>query len=173
MSGFLAAVLAGSANPDPALFPGAAASLRRSPGLRERILQSRLCQGSLWGEPRVSWKPDIERVNNVVIKNARGHAFYELGEPLMHPPSAVMWDPVEVLPAAQRSAFERVPPPTTYPEVGSRLMQRLAGEDALARGWIDVQDRVYRYAVMQGSGGEVIVRTLVREYLATEVVWEP
>lgn len=172
LSALLAAVLTGSADPDPALFPGAAASLRHSPALRERILQSRLCQGSLWEGPRLLWRPDVARVNNVVIKNARGHAFHEIGEPLMHPPSAVAWEPLEALTAAQRGEFERVTWPTAYPEVGSRLMQRLAGEDALASGWVEVQDSVYRYAVTQGSRGEVIVRTLVRDYLATEVVWE-
>ena len=172
LGGLLAAVLTGGADPDPELFPGPAASLRHSLGLRERILQARLCQGSLWEGPRVLWKPDIARVNNVVIKNARGHAFYEIGEPLMHPPSAVAWDPLEALTPAQRAEFERAPWPTVYPEVGSRLMQRLARQDPLARGWIEVQDRVYRYAVTQGSRGEIIVRTLVRDYLATEVVWE-
>ena len=109
----------------------------------------------------------------MVIKNARGHAFYEFGEPFMNSPSSVMWHPIGLLTPAQRGRFERVPPPTVYPEVGSRMMQRLAGGDPLSHGWLEVQDETYRYTVIQGSRGEVIVRTLIREYLATEVVWEP
>ena len=173
VSSLLAAVISGSVDPDSDLFPVAAASIRHSAGLRERLLQSRLCQWSLWGELAISWRPDIERVNSVVIKNARGHAFYEFGEPFMNSPSSVVWHPIGLLTPAQRGRFERVPPPTVYPEVGSRMMQRLAGEDPLSHGWLEVQDETYRYTVIQGSRGEVIVRTLIREYLATEVVWEP
>ena len=50
-------------------------------------------------------------------------------------------------------------------------MQRLAGVAPLADGWIEVQEGVYRYAVIQDST-ELVVRSLIRDYLATDVVWE-
>ena len=50
-------------------------------------------------------------------------------------------------------------------------MQRLAGVDPLVDGWVEVQEGVYRFAVAQGSDG-LLVRTVIREYLATEVYWD-
>ena len=49
-------------------------------------------------------------------------------------------------------------------------MQRVAGVDPLVDGWVEVQEGVYRYAVAQGPDG-LLVRTVIREYLATEVYW--
>ena len=49
-------------------------------------------------------------------------------------------------------------------------MQRQAGMAPLANGWIEVQEGVYRYTVIQNPS-ELIVRTLIRDYLATEVAW--
>ena len=49
------------------------------------------------------------------------------------------------------------------------MMQRLVMED-LERGWVMVQRGVYRYMVLQRPG-EVLVRSVTREYLATEVPW--
>jgi hypothetical protein len=34
------------------------------------------------GEQRMVWKPDVARIERVVVKNARGHAFFEIGETL-------------------------------------------------------------------------------------------
>ncbi|MYC30723.1 MAG: hypothetical protein F4X65_11645 [Chloroflexi bacterium] len=38
-------------------------------------------------------------------------------------------------------------------------------------GWQDVQDAVYRYAVVP-LHGQVLVKTVIYEYLATEVAWD-
>ena len=38
-------------------------------------------------------------------------------------------------------------------------------------GWQDVQEGVYRYAVIP-TAGQVLVRSVAYEYLATEVLWE-
>ncbi len=58
-----------------------------------------------------------------------------------------------------------------WPEVGSRAMQRmLIADDAYAGGWITVQDGRYRFlAVAEGS---LMVRGVISEYLAFEVIWE-
>ena len=69
----------------------------------------------------------------------------------------------------QRSQFERWPDDAPWPEVGSRMMQRLVMGD-LNRGWVTVQEGVYRYMVVQLFGGTV-VRSVIREYMATEVLW--
>lgn len=36
---------------------------------------------TIGGEQRLVWKPDLERIERVVVKNARGHAFFEIGDP--------------------------------------------------------------------------------------------
>ena len=41
--------------------------------------------------------------------------------------------------------------------------------DDLDEGWVIVQDDVYRYAVAQEDG--LLVRSVIRNYLATEVYW--
>ncbi|MEZ5767187.1 MAG: hypothetical protein R3D80_05580 [Paracoccaceae bacterium] len=49
-------------------------------------------------------------------------------------------------------------------------MQRLVtGEDMRSDGWVIVQPGIYRFAVM--DIGQFVVRTVIREYLATEVIW--
>jgi hypothetical protein len=44
----------------------------------------------------------------------------------------------------------------------------LTGQD-LAGEWVVVQEGIYRYAVAQGGG--MLVRSVLSEYLATEVYW--
>lgn len=167
---FLAAVLSGDADPSPSRFPAAASATERSPRLRERIARAQRHQLPLWGEPEVLWQPELDRFDRVIIKNARGHVLHELGEPVSGSPSRVMCGPVSRMSADQRSAFELVSLGNGWPEVGSRMMQRIAGVAPLVNGWVDVQAGVYRYAIGQGSDG-LLVRTLIWDYLATEVTW--
>lgn len=173
---FLAAVISGDTDPDRIVIPAAAASLRHSPGLRERIRRAQTCQLTLSGETEILWEPERDRVNRVIAKNARGHVLHELGEPVAGPPSRVVYCPVSLLNAAQRDSFERVsfgtawPEVAGWPEVGSRMMQRVVSGASLRGGWIEVQEGVYRYAIIQDDS-ELLVRTVIREYLATEVAW--
>ena len=50
-------------------------------------------QLTLGGDPEVEWTVEPDRVARVVVKNARGHALYELGEPLLHAPRAALFSP--------------------------------------------------------------------------------
>ena len=124
----------------------------------------------LWGDLEVAWTIEPDRVANVVVKNARGHAFHELGEPLLFAPGYARISYLHLMSDGQRGLFEqRAAEYDLWPEVGSRMMQRLVTED-LERGWVMVQRGVYRYMVVQRPG-EVLVRSVIREYLATEVSW--
>ena len=76
---------------------------------------------------------------------------------------------MELLTADERDSFERSLLGAGWPEVGSRLMQRVAGMSLIPRGWVEMQAGVYRYAVGEAPN---TVRTVLREYLATEVVWD-
>lgn len=169
---FLATVLSGSAEVDSNRFPSAAGAFEHSPRLRDRVAGARREQSTLFGEHEVLWAPEAERINRVIVKNARGHLLHEIGEATTSWPEAVGFVPVVRLSAEQRSVFEYVDLRTHLPEVGSRLMQRVVRGWDFKNGWVIVQKNVYRYAVMDG-GETVTVRTLIRNYLATEVHWGP
>jgi hypothetical protein len=166
----LGAVIAGSTEPDRQTNPNAARILTRNPKLRARIEGSRSEDRTLFSETRIVWQPEAERVERVILKNARGHAFFEIGEPMLDEPSYVRSAPLEAMTPEQRADFENMDFGGGWPEVGSRMMtQMLTGQD-LTEGWIAVQEGVYRYAVAQTGG--MLVRSVLFEYLATEVCWE-
>ena len=174
---FLGSVLSGSTRPDQVRFPAASGILTHSPRLGNRIDRSRTVQGNLWGDVEVLWEPELDRVRRVLVKNARGHVLYELGEPMLEQPSHVSVCPIQAMTAHQVDQFENVPYGSGWPEVGSRMMRKAFiihspgdAQEAYFDGWQDVQGSVYRYAVTQGPSG-ILVRMVLREYLACEVGW--
>lgn len=171
---FLSCVLSGSSAPEQQSNASAARALIASPGLRALIERSRTEYTTFGGERRILWKPDVERICRVVLKNARGHAYFEWGEPMLDAPAHVWAIPLESMSSEQRSEFEGADGDVTlaaWPEVGSRMMSRLVTGTDMSAGWVIVQPDVYRYSV-DNSGG-LKVRTVLWEYLATEVLWEP
>ena len=177
---FLGSVLSGSTRPDPVRFPTAASILARSPLLGRRIDRSQTVQGNLSGDAKVLWGPELDRIERVIVKNARGHILYEIGEPMLGQPSHVWSCPIPTMGTQQVAQFENIPMLSVWPEVGSRMMMRgvLTFNDPengqgvyIDDGWQDVQDGVYRYAVVP-LPGQVLVKTVIYEYMATEVVWD-
>ena len=83
VAAFLGCVLCGSTEVEKQVNPRLARTLARGQKLRRRIERARVEYKTIGGEVRSVWKPEWERVNSVVLKNARGHAFYELGEPML------------------------------------------------------------------------------------------
>lgn len=170
LGAFLGSVLFGSTDPDHQRIPKAARILGSNPKLRARIDRAKTEYKTLGGETRFVWRPESDRVNRVVLKNARGHAFYEYGEPMLSEPQYVRSAPLENMTREQRADFENMDFWSGWPEVGSRMMTRVMTEQDLSGSWVIVQDGVYRYAVAQA--GVILVRTVLFEYLATEVHWE-
>jgi len=166
---FLGCVLAGSTELERQTNSRLATTLRRSPALRARIDACRTESPTLFGDIRIVWTPEKDRIHRVVVKNARGHAFFEYGEPILKLPNYVWSAPIEFLGPEERETFERVPGGALWPEVDSRMLTRvLTGQD-LMDGWVVVQDGVYRYVVAQED--LIVVRSVINEYLATEVRW--
>ena len=169
----LSSVLAGSTDPEKQPNASAARSLTESPALRACIERSRTEYMTLGGETRILWKPDMHRIERVVLKNARGHAYFEYGEPMLDEPTYMWIFPLESMTATERRDFEGLSDRgylALWPEVGSRMMTRLVtGEDMVGQ-WVVVQEEVYRYSVQQDGG--LRVRSVLFEYLATEVQWE-
>lgn len=170
LSLFLHCVLAGSTDPERHADEKVARALRRQAKLRARIERSKTEYQTIGGETRCVWKPDTQKVERVIVKNARGHAFYEYGEPMLTEPEHVWTFLLASMTPAEREEFEiTAEEPALWPEVGSRMMKRvLTGQDMRA-GWVVVQDGVYRFRAEQY--GVMRVRSVLFEYLATEVYW--
>ena len=171
---FLHCVLTGSTDPEHHPDAKIARALQRHEKLRARIERSKTEYRTIGGETRCVWKPERERVERVVVKNARGHVFYEYGEPMLNGPEHVWTLPLAAMTAAEREEFENAGTAgelAGWPEVGSRMMTRaLTGQDMRNGGWVFVQDGVYRFRVEQSGG--ILIRSVLFEYLATEVYWK-
>ena len=169
---FLGCVLSGSTDPKDHQ-EGSARILSRQGKLRELIERSKRTFTTAGGETKIVWQPDHKRIERVVVKNARGHIFFELGEPMLEAPASVWATPLETMKADDRNEFERRNSRSwgagaIWPEVGSRMMQRcVTGADTDGE-WVIVQPGVYRYAVDEGPIG---IRLVIAEYLAAEVSW--
>ena len=168
LAAFLASVICGSTNLDSDRLPVAAQALEYSSRLRKRIDRVRQIQGTLWGYPEIQWTSEIERIARVIIKNSRGHILFEVGLPIVAPPSYICIAPIQRISAQQIDEFENPSGTSMWPEVGSRSMQRIATGECELGGWIEVQKGVYRYAVSEFLS----VRIALREYLAAEVAWD-
>ena len=169
---FLRCVLTGSTDPERHSDAKIARALQRHWKLRARIERSKTEYRTIGGEMRCIWEPEKERVERVVVKNARGHVFYEYGEPMLSEPKHVSTLPLAAMTALEREEFENAGTAgelAGWPEVGSRMMTRaLTGQD-MRDGWVIVQDGVYRFRVEQSGG--IVIRSVLFEYLATEVYW--
>ena len=166
---FLASIVSGSTEPDPLRFPTASRILAHNPRLRSRIDAARQVEGTPGKDAVPIWTPELERIERVIVKNARGHMLFELGEAIELPPAHVNIAPIELLSPQQLSQFEYPQGFVGWPEVGSRLMLRLLETGEWGEGgWIEVQNGVYRYAVDES----LRVRMVLREYLAAQVVWD-
>ena len=169
---FLHCVLTGSTDPEQHPDAKIARALQRHKKLRARIERSKTEYRTIGDETRCVWQPEKERVERVVVKNSRGHAFYEYGEPMLSEPEHVCTLPLVTMTAAEREGFENAGTSGELafsPEVGSRMMTRvLTGQD-MCDGWVIVQEGVYRFRVQQRCG--ILVRSVLFEYLATEVHW--
>ncbi len=144
--------------------------LQDSPALAARLMKA----STVTESGQTIFAPENERVRNIVLKLARGHAVYELDEQRREEPSHVMITPLHLLTSEQRKHFETPPKSTIWPEVGTRALQRVVVWGAenpavLDPDWIDVQESQYRYFAVAESA--VMVRIVVGEYLACEVIW--
>lgn len=168
---FLECVLAGSTD---------AKHLRREKIKRALSRNDRLCariQASARFDDHgvLIWEPEAKRVQNVVLKLARGHAAYELSLPQLDDPETVFVSPLLAMSEADRKAFENAGSGEVrgWPEVNSRAFLRAAGAEPLgdhAGPWIVVQPGQYRYSVDQHGG--VRVQVVLSEYLACVVEWD-
>jgi hypothetical protein len=164
-------IIQGTTDPDALEREKVAKALRRNRTLRDRIEKSKREAHTPGGGRIVEWQPEEDKVRHVALKLARCHAAYELNEPQLSEPDHLLVMPLPKLTDAQREHFETPPDTGVWPEVGSRAMQRLlVVDEAYSEGWVHVQERRYRY--MAVGAGSVMVRGVLSEYLAYEVIWD-
>lgn len=169
LAAFLGCVLSGSTQPEAQASPTAWRILRANEKLRARIERSKSSYRTLGGQTRHVWKPERARVERVILKNSRGHALFECGEPMLRAPDHVLCFPLLSLTKTERDEFEDAETGSLWPEVGSRMMTRWVTGQDLSGGWVIVQEGAYRYSVAQNGG--LRVRIVISEYLAAEVLW--
>lgn len=164
-------VMVGTANPSRSHRDKIRRALEQNPSLTARLdACKRMDDGG-----RLIWKPEENRVRNVFLKLARGHAAFELGLPLLDAPLSVRICPLLAMSHEQQAAFEGASAGELrcWPEIVSRAFLR-AGEFPPYSGqqgsWVVVQPGRYRYAVDQPGG--VVVQIIIGEYLACRIEWE-
>ena len=157
-------VLVGSAQPSPRRREKVRGILERQPALGALLKAAQSVDAS----GQTAFEPHLTRVENVVLKLAKGHAAFELHTVDAEEPS-ISVVPLPLLDEASRGAFEAPPEVCFSPEVGSRAMHRMFEHDVPSPSWIVIQPG--RYSFLASPGLPVLVRIVIGEYLAGEVVW--
>jgi hypothetical protein len=173
-------VLCGSTDPEKIGRPSVAKIMQNSPALRQRIENSKT---EIDGQ--IAFEPEMERIRNVMLKLARGHASFELSIPCRTEPDYFWCGLLLSLPKEIQEEFNSVHYQQSCGEIGSRNTQRIlvvqmtlmseTGEPQkiglLINDWIDVQDNLYRYIAIDDMG-TLVIRIVIAEYFACEVAWE-
>jgi hypothetical protein len=176
----LESVLVGSTDPEKIKRPSVARALKRAPALRSRIEATKSIHNG-----RIVFYPEENRIKNVMLKLARGHAAFELSQPCTEEPDHYWCGSLESLTEDQREGFSEAHIQQLYGEIGARNMQRMfvaevklqseSGDQkkiqVVVNDWVDVQDGCYRYLAIDDIGG-VVIRIVISEYLACEVGWQ-
>ena len=119
------------------------------------------------------WKPELERVTEVVLKLARGHVSYELGIQHIESPEIIEIFPIQVMSEEQIELFFSLENEVghLYPEIGSRaFINSLTGKATAYDQWHIIQSDRYQYALGQSCGDWV--KIVLINYLACYVVWQ-
>jgi hypothetical protein len=85
----------------------------------------------------------MHRIARVAQKHARGHTYFEYGEPMLGDPAHLWALPLECMTDTERQDFEGVNGEGSlapWPQVGSRMMTRLITGDDMTGQWIVVQE---------------------------------
>jgi hypothetical protein len=179
VASLIESVIAGSPDPNRIRRPVVAGILRRAEGLRARIEAARHCK-----DGQTQFEPESDRVRNVLLKLARGHAAFELSQIRREEPGSIWWRPLSLMTDDERDSFDAAHVVQMFGEVGSRGLQRLlvsqislrstsGGQstvDLLINDWVDVQENRYRYLAVEDGDG-ITIKIIIAEYLACEVTW--
>lgn len=166
---FLEAVINDSAEPSRLERRSIARRLEARPSL-QRLIGS---QRHVLPDGTPVWKPDLVSVNRVLLKLARGHSAYELGE--VHPEDPDIYSVKWLSSMSEDELLEFLRPPRSdiFPELGSRAFFASAWEGGsvlTSEGeWKVVQEGRYSYTYSFAAG--ISIRLILRDRLACRVDW--
>ena len=109
-----------------------------------------------------------DRLDNVIQKNARTIALYEVGEGYLSDNATVTWWTANQIGKEERIEFEFIDDPDSFPEVGCRMLFRLIEAKDMVNGWVAVQPDIFRYA-LSWSSEFLKIRMVFSEFLFAEV----
>jgi hypothetical protein len=175
----LESLIAGSTEPEHIRRSSVAKILRRAPALRARIEAAKTIV-----DGQIKFTVEQDRINNVFLKLARGHAAYELSQPCQEAPSTIWSRPLHLMTEEEIDSFDACHIVEMLGEIGSRGSQRAMvtmlnlespnGEQQalglIINDWIDVQEDRYRYLAIDDENG-ITIKIIVGEFLACEVTW--
>ena len=110
---------------------------------------------------------DSSTISRVLKKYAEAHVYYELSERLSDMLLHIAYKFSNELNNEILERFEFVDECTLYPEIGSRLFQRII--ETGNNEWVVVQPDRYRYLVIYDP--DITVRIVINEMLYGEISW--
>lgn len=142
--------------------------LQNKAPLREKIFQSMIETNG-----QTSFNVEVDRLKNVILKLAKGHAKYENSEPVFDAPTHFAFKPLPTMTQNEIDIFLADSELTKSPEVGSRAMQNffIDTNNNVHSHWTVVQPDNYSYCVTMNPG-RLSVKIIVWDYLAAEVIWQ-
>ena len=173
-------IISGTTNPKHIRRSKVSNIFNRSPKLRDRIESVRYIKNE-----QTHFGIEVNRIENVLLKLARGHAAYELAQLTQRKPTLFQYAPLHSLDEEKLEEFESCHVTESFGEVGSRSIQRIlvtqislqstTGEKTshtlLINDWIEVQEGRYRYLAIEDYYG-IKIKIVLSEFLACEVVWD-
>lgn len=160
----LEVTVCGSAAPDDLSRTKIARTLRAKPDLAAR-LAAHLVPGGL-----AVTREDIARLERVLEKIGRTLWSFETGEPTSGISTTVCWAALPDMSEGELRAFLQPATPAVLPEVGSRMLLRIAENerDTFTNPWQVVQPGRFSHAVEVAVPGGC-VKMLIHDYLAAQI----
>ncbi|WP_299250396.1 hypothetical protein [uncultured Cytophaga sp.] len=137
--------------------------------IRQPKLKARLDLAKNESNGNIFFKIEENRVNNVLVKLAKGHTKFENSQPIIEDPSSIWMKPLHMLTIEEENSFFAPLEMDKFPEVGSRALISVTEARLVNSPWITVQPNNYHYMMNFNSG--TTVRIIIWEYLAVEVKW--
>ena len=151
---------------------------------RQSSLKSLLKKSIRKNNDQISFKIDKKRVENVLLKLARGHAAFELSSINRQEPTHLSFWPLHTMTQEDFESFDAPHILGVFGEVGSRSTQRTqvieltfqteeegqTKDIFLMNDWIEVQENRYKYLAFEIEAG-IAVHIVIGGYLGCQIIW--
>ncbi len=115
---------------------------------------------------------DTTRLENFLIKLAKGHVKFENSEPVFEKPTRISFKSLSSMTQDEVDSYLTSVDFIQSFEVGSRAMQNfLISDSSVFSNWIEVQPNYYSYCVTSKMG-QLSVKIFIRNFFAAEIIWD-